>query len=301
MPASLASPEKAASPAAWLLAIRPKTLPAALAPVLVGCAVAWAERGFDLITAVAAFAVALLLQIGANLANDVADFHRGADSVGRLGPVRVTQSGLIAPRHVAIATAVVLAAAIIPGIYLVWRGGAVLAALGLLAILAAVTYTAGPKPFGYLGLGEFFVFLFFGPVAVVGTAYAMMRVATPTGILASIPVGCLVTAILVVNNLRDIDTDREAGKRTLAVRIGPDASRWEYASLLTVAYATPVLMWLSRLTDPWPITAWVTAPLGLMLVRQVWMVSGRGLNAALAGTARLCLWFAIALSVGIVL
>ncbi len=176
MPASIASPEKAATPAAWFLAIRPKTLPAALAPVLVGCAVAWAEAGFDLSTAIAAFAVALLLQIGANLANDVADFHRGADSVGRLGPVRVTQGGLIAPRQMIIATAVVLAVAAIPGLYLVWRGGPVLAALGLLAILAAVTYTAGPKPFGYLGLGEFFVFLFFGPVAVVGTAYAMMHV-----------------------------------------------------------------------------------------------------------------------------
>jgi 1,4-dihydroxy-2-naphthoate octaprenyltransferase len=195
----------------------------------------------------------------------------------------------------------VLAAATVPGLYLVWRGGALLAVLGLLAIIAAVTYTAGPKPFGYLGLGEFFVFLFFGPVAVVGTAYAMIHVATPTGIMASIPMGCLVTAILVVNNLRDIDTDREAGKRTLAVRIGTDGSRWEYASLMIVAYATPVMMWLTGTTGAWPITALVTAPLALMLVRQVWSVSGRGLNAVLAGTARLCLWVAVALSVGIVL
>jgi 1,4-dihydroxy-2-naphthoate polyprenyltransferase len=301
MPASLASPERAASLSAWLLAARPKTLPAAVSPVLVGCAVAWAGRSFDLITAVAAFAVALLLQIGANLANDVADFHRGADSVDRLGPLRVTQGSLIAPRQMIFATALVLAAALIPGLYLVWRGGPVLAVLGLLAILAAVTYTAGPKPFGYLGLGEFFVFLFFGPVAVVGTAYAMMRVITPSGVMASIPIGCLITAILVVNNLRDIDTDREAGKRTLAVRIGRESSRREYASLMIVAYATPVIMWLSGLTGPWPIIAWVTAPLAIMLVRQVWVVSGRGLNRVLAGTARLCLLFAIALSVGIVL
>ena len=140
-----------------------------------------------------------------------------------------------------------------------------------------------------------------GPVAVVGTAYAMMRVVTPAGIMASISMGCLVTAILVVNNLRDIDTDREAGKRTLAVRIGRDGSRWEYALLMIVAYATPVMMWLSGTTGPWPMIAWVTAPLGLILVRHVWMVSGRGLNTVLAGTARLCLWFAIALSVGIIL
>ena len=301
MSASLTSSETTASLSAWLLAARPKTLPAAVSPVLVGCAVAWAERGFDVTVAIAAFAVALLLQIGANLANDVADFHRGADSVDRLGPVRVTQSGLIAPRQVALATAVVLASAMIPGLYLVWRGGPVLAALGLLAVVAAVTYTAGPKPFGYLGLGEFFVFLFFGPVAVVGTAYAMTRAVTPTGITASIPLGCLVTGILVVNNLRDIDTDRRAGKRTLAVRIGENGSRWEYASLMAIAYATPMVMWVSGLTNLWPLVTWLTAPVAVMLVRRVWTVSGRPLNLVLAGTARLCLWFAITFSVGIVL
>ena len=294
-------PEKTASPSAWLLAVRPKTLPAAISPVLVGCAVAWAERGFHLIVGLAAFAVALLLQIGANLANDVADFRRGADSVDRLGPVRVTQGGLIAPRNVAIATGVVLALAAVPGLFLVWRGGPVFAALGLLAIVAAVTYTAGPKPFGYLGLGEIFVFLFFGPVAVVGTAYVMTHVPTPIATIASIPMGCLVTAILVVNNLRDIDTDRKAGKRTLAVRIGKDASRWEFAALLAIAYATPVLMWLSGLAGPWSLLAWATAPLAVSLVRHVWTTSGRGLNSVLAGTARLCLMFALAFSLGIVL
>lgn len=301
MAASTASTERPVRSAAWLLAIRPKTLPAAISPVLVGCAVAWAANGFDLNVAVAAFAVALLLQVGANLANDVADFGRGADTVDRLGPIRVTQSGLLSPRQVAAATAIVLAAAALPGLYLVWRGGPVLAAVGLLAILAAVTYTAGPKPFGYLGLGEFFVFLFFGPVAVVGTAFVMTHAATPLGVVASVPMGCLVTAILVVNNLRDIDTDRKAGKRTLAVRIGKDASRWEYASLMAVAYTTPVMMWFSGLTDAWPLLVWTTAPMGVLLVRQVWTESGRGLNPVLAGTARLCLLFAIALSAGIAL
>jgi len=301
MSTSLASPETTASLSAWLLAVRPKTLPAAVSPVLVGCAVAWAERGFDLSVAIAAFSVALLLQIGANLANDVADFLRGADSVDRLGPIRVTQGGLIAPRQVATATAVVLAIAVIPGLYLVWRGGPVLAALGLLAILAAVTYTAGPKPFGYLGLGELFVFLFFGPVAVVGTAYAMTRVATPSAVAASIPMGCLVTAILVVNNLRDIDTDRLARKRTLAVRIGQKGSRWEYASLMVLAYAIPVLMWVSGLTGPWPLLSGLTVPIAVLLVKQLSVASGRALNPVLGRTARLCLWFAVLFSVGIVL
>jgi 1,4-dihydroxy-2-naphthoate polyprenyltransferase len=284
----------------WLLAIRPKTLPAAIAPVLVGCAVAWAENGFDLLTALAAFAVALLLQIGANLANDVADFRRGADSDDRLGPLRVTQGGLISPRHVVVATALVLIAAVAPGLYLVWRGGPALAVLGLLAIAAAVTYTAGPKPFGYLGLGEIFVFIFFGPVAVVGTSFVMTHSVTRLALLASIAMGSLVTAILVVNNLRDIASDLAAGKRTLAVRIGRRATRWEYTVLIAVAYAMPAVMWW-ELSDLGPLVAWTTIPLAIQLVRQVWDGGGRGLNPVLGGTARLCLWFAVTLGTGLIL
>jgi 1,4-dihydroxy-2-naphthoate polyprenyltransferase len=285
----------------WLLAARPKTLPAAVAPVLVGCAVAWAEGAFSPLPALAAFAVALLLQIGANLANDVADFRRGADTVDRLGPVRVTQSGLLSARQVAIATGVVLALAAVPGLYLVSRGGPLFALIGVLALLAAVADTAGPKPYGYAGLGEIFVFLFFGPVAVTGTAYVMMQTLSSLAIAASIPLGCLVTAILVVNNLRDIETDRAAGKRTLAVRLGQGATRREYAVLLAVAYAAPLLIWFGGLTPPWPMLAWATAPLAMLLVRRVWTVSGRGLNPVLGGTARLCLLYAIAFGVGIAL
>ena len=286
---------------AWLLAARPKTLPAAISPVLVGCAVAWAENGFDLVAALAAFAVALLLQIGANLANDVADFRRGADTDDRLGPLRVTQGRLLPPRQVAIAAVVVLIAAAVPGLYLVWRGGPVLALLGLLAIAAAVTYTAGPKPFGYLGLGEFAVFIFFGPIAVVGTAFAMTHHVTRLALVSSVAIGCLVTAILVVNNLRDIGTDRVSGKRTLAVRIGREATRREYTALIAVAYAMPLVMSTSGLTELGPLLAWATAPLAILLVRQVRNVDGRALNPVLGGTARLCLWFAVALGAGIVL
>ena len=301
MSATVGAPADVSLFSAWLLACRPKTLPAAISPVLVGAAVAWSEGGFDLVSALAALAVALLLQIGANLANDVADFRRGADTQDRLGPLRVTQGGLIPPRHIVVATAVVLMAAAVPGLYLVRQGGAVLAVIGLLAIAAAVTYTAGPKPFGYLGLGELFVFLFFGPVAVAGTAFVMTHHITRLALLASIALGCLVTAILVVNNLRDIDTDRVAGKRTLAVRIGRGATRWEYAALIGVAYAMPLVMWAARSPQPGPLLAWTTAPLAILLVRQVWEVGGRALNPVLGGTARLCLWFAIALGAGIVL
>jgi 1,4-dihydroxy-2-naphthoate octaprenyltransferase len=301
MSTALGSPANVTPLAAWLLAIRPKTLPAAISPVLVGCAVAWAEGGFDLVAALAAFAVALLLQIGANLANDVADFRRGADTHDRLGPQRVTQGGLISPRQVVMATAGVLIAAAVPGLYLVWRGGSILAVLGLLAIAAAVTYTAGPKPFGYLGLGEFFVFVFFGPVAVAGTVFVMIHQITGQALFASIPMGSLVTAILVVNNLRDIDTDRVAGKRTLAVRIGKEATRWEYAALIAVAYAMPLVMWASGSSQASPLLAWTTAPLAILLVRRVREGSGRALNPLLGGTARLCLWFAVTFGAGILL
>jgi 1,4-dihydroxy-2-naphthoate polyprenyltransferase len=287
--------------AAWLIAARPKTLPAAISPVIVGCAVAWKEGAFALLPALAAFAVALLLQIGANFANDVADFQRGADTRERMGPTRVTQSGMLSPDSVVAATVLVLLLSVVPGLYLVWQGGPLFAVLGLLAILSAVAYTAGPKPFGYLGLGEVFVFLFFGPVAVVGTAYVMTQALTPLAVAESIPMGCLITAILVVNNLRDIDTDRAAGKRTLAVRIGREATRWEYALLLIVAYVTPLAIWLTGISAIWPLLAWATAPLAVILARRLWTVNGRALNPVLGGTARLCLWFAIAFAVGIAL
>ncbi len=301
MSTTMNSPATVAPLSAWLLAVRPKTLPAAISPVLVGCAVARAEGGFDLVAALAAFAVALLLQVGANLANDVADFRRGADTADRLGPLRVTQGGLIPPRQIVLATAAVLLAAAVPGLYLVWRGGPVLAVLGLLAIAAAVTYTAGPKPFGYLGLGEIFVFVFFGPVAVAGTVFVMTQHITRLALLASISMGCLVTAILVVNNLRDIDTDRVAGKRTLAVRIGRGATRWEYTALIAMAYAMPLVMWALEMTRPGPLLSLTTAPLATLLVWRVWHVSGRALNPVLGGTARLCLWFAMTLGAGIIL
>ncbi len=276
----------------WLLAARPKTLPAAVAPVIVGTAIAAADGGFFLPAALAAFAVALLLQIGANLANDVFDFRRGAD-INRLGPVRVTQSGLIPPQRVLLATGLVLGAAMLVGVYLVWRGGWPILLLGLLAILSALAYTGGPAPLGYHGLGDLFVFLFFGAVAVAGTAYVQTQELTRLAVAASVPVGCLATAILVVNNLRDVETDRVAGKRTLAVRLGAPATRLEYALLLAAAYLTPPLLWLTDLISAWWWLPWLTLPLAAALVRRVARETGPALNARLAGTARLQLLFGL--------
>lgn len=285
---------------AWLLAARPRTLPAALSPVVVGSAAALAEGGFDFLVGLAAIAVALLLQIGANFANDVADFRSGADTEQRLGPTRVTQSGLLSPRQVEVATAVTLALAAIPGLYLVWQGGWLFAVAGLLAIGAAVAYTAGPA-YGYVGLGDIAVFLFFGPVAVAGTAYLMMHQLTALAVLSSVPMGCLITGILVVNNLRDIDTDQVAGKMTLAVRLGRGGARAEYALLLAISYLIPVVVWWSGLASFRVLLTFVTVPLAAMLLQRVWHEDGRALNPVLAGTARLCLFFAVVYAVGIVL
>ncbi|MEA2584086.1 MAG: 1,4-dihydroxy-2-naphthoate polyprenyltransferase [Thermomicrobiales bacterium] len=277
----------------WLLAARPKTLPAAVAPVLVGTAVAVAEGAAVPWVAAAALAVAVLLQIGANLANDVFDFRRGADTSARLGPVRVTQSGLIPTGQVLVATGVVLGASVVAGLPLVIRGGWPILLLGLLAILAALAYTAGPVPLGYYGLGEVAVFVFFGPVAVAGTYYLQSRDLSALAVTASIPVGCLATAILVINNLRDIPTDKLAGKRTLAVRLGPRKTRIEYGALLGVAFLTMPVLWLADLLSTWWWLPWLTVPLAASLVRRVASENGQALNPRLAETARLHLLFGL--------
>jgi 1,4-dihydroxy-2-naphthoate octaprenyltransferase len=242
---------------------------------------------------VAALAVAVLLQIGANLANDVFDFRRGADTAHRVGPVRVTQSGLIPPERVLAATAIVLGGAALAGLPLVWRGGWPMLLLGLLAILIALGYTAGPAPLGYLGLGEVAVFVFFGFVAVAGTAYVQIRELSGLAVAAAVPVGCLATAILVVNNLRDVVTDRLAGKRTLAVRLGPAKTRVEYAALVASAYLALPIFWLGGLVSGWWWLPWLTLPIAVSLVRRVARESGPALNGVLAETARLHLLFGL--------
>lgn len=276
----------------WWLAIRPRTLPAAVAPIAVGTAVAIAEDGFHLPSALAALAVALLLQVAANLANDLFDFQRGAD-VARVGPTRVTQSGLVTERAMAVATGLTVGLAVLIGLELVWRGGWPILVLGLLAAVSAVAYTAGPFPLGYHGLGDLFVFLFFGLAGVAGTAYVQTRELTGFALACALPVGCLATAIIVVNNLRDIATDAAARKRTLAVRLGRAGTIAEYAGLLAVAYLVPPLLWLAgELGFAWWLP-WLSVPLAWPLVRAVRSVSGPALNPVLAGTARLGLVFGL--------
>jgi len=284
-----------------MLAARPRTLPAALAPVIVGTALALRDSAFAPGPAIAAVLVALLLQIGANFANDVFDFRRGADTAERLGPTRVTQSGLIAERQVLAATIAVILLAAIAGFYLVLRGGVPILVLGIAAIIATLAYTGGPFPLAYNGLGEVFVLIFFGFVAVAGTYYVQSLQLTATALACAIPVGALVTNILVVNNLRDLETDRRAGKRTLAVRFGRAGTQLEYLALMIVAYLTPPLLWLTGALGPWTLLTWLTLPLAARLVRQTRQETGRALNKTLGGTAQLELLFSILFAIGILL
>ena len=286
---------------AWVLAARPKTLPAALAPVAVGVALALADDVFAWLPALAAAAGALLLQILSNFANDYSDFFRGADQADRLGPVRVTASGLISPQQLRLGIAVVIGLALLVGLYLAWVGGWPIVAIGLAAIVAALAYTGGPLPFGYYGLGDFCVFLFFGLVAVAGTYYVQALTLTWGVLAAAVPVGLLVTAILVVNNYRDIDTDRRAGKRTLAVRLGRAGVRVEYFLLLGGAYLMAPVLWLLFGYGPGVLLSWLTLPLGIRLARTLAVATdGPTLNKMLAGTARLALVFSLLLAVGVV-
>ena len=285
----------------WILAARVPTLPAAVVPVLVGTAAAWADGHFRPLPFVAALVAALLIQIGTNLANDYFDFRKGADTAERLGPVRITQSGLVPAETVRTATALTFGLAMLIGIYLTVVGGLPILVVGLLSIAAGVLYTGGPWPLAYHGLGDVTVFLFFGLVAVVGTAYLHSgSVGLPAAIYA-LPVAALVTAILVVNNLRDIATDRLANKRTLAVRLGSRGTRVEYLLLLGVAYLVPLACWLLLGVPRGFWLPWLTLPLAVKLVRVVLTQEGRPLNAALAGTGRLHLAFGVLWAVGIVL
>ena len=233
----------------WLMAARPRTLPAAVAPVLVGTTAAvYATEGdrFRVLAFVAALIGSVFLQIGTNLANDYSDARRGADSVDRLGPVRVTAAGLVAPQRVLVATWLAFAVVVACGIYLTAVAGLLILIVGVLSIAAGVLYTGGPRPYGYEGLGEAFVFMFFGLVAVNGSYYVQLERLDGLPFGLSVGVGLLVAAILVVNNVRDIDTDRRVGKRTLAVRLGRDRTRRFYSGLLAGAFiALPLslLIW----------------------------------------------------------
>ena len=286
---------------AWALAIRPRTLPAAAAGVVMGSALAWQDGFFQLDAALACLLTALLLQIGSNLANDVFDFERGTDTPERLGPVRVTQAGLLTPAQVKYGMVVVFGLAALLGLYLAWLGGWPIILIGLAAILSAIAYTGGPFPLGYYGLGDLFVFIFFGLASVAGTYYVQAGFVSSAAWWMTIPPGLIITAILVVNNLRDLENDRKAGKRTLAVILGERATKTQYLICMIAAYLVlPLAAWMGII--PWSsLLAWFSLPLALRATRLVFTQRGRPLNAALAGTGQTALLFSVLFWIGLVL
>lgn len=282
----------------WLLASRPATLTAALVPVAVGTACAHAAGGARWGPALAALLGAIWIQIGTNFANDVFDAEKGADTEERLGPTRAVASGLIAPSSMRRAMLLAFALAGLAGVYLVGVGGWPIVAIGVASVLSGIAYTGGPYPLGYHGLGDVFVLVFFGLVAVAGTAYVQLGHVPTLAWWAAVPVGALATAILVVNNLRDRETDARAGKRTLAVRLGRPGAIAEYAALQLVSYVVPTWLYLQGRTA-WVLLPLVTLPWAAALVVQVARREGRPLNATLASTARLLLVFGLLFAVGL--
>jgi 1,4-dihydroxy-2-naphthoate polyprenyltransferase len=287
-----------ATPAQWIAGARPRTLPAALAPVLVGTGAAAALDGADLPAALLALVVALALQVAVNYANDYSDGKRGTDA-DRVGPMRLVGSGAAAPRQVLIAAGLAFAAAAVAGLALAALSSWWLIAVGAICIAAAWAYTGGPFPYGYRALGEVFVFVFFGPVAVVGTTYVQTDTLPGLAFAVAVPIGLLIVAILVVNNLRDIDGDAVVGKRTLAVLLGDRATRLAYVGLLVVAFATILAVGVTR---PWVLIGLLAVPLAAPPARTV-LGGGCGpaLIAALQGTGLLTLATGVLLGAGLAL
>jgi 1,4-dihydroxy-2-naphthoate octaprenyltransferase len=286
----------------WLMAARLRTLPAAVAPVLVGTALAGFFHVFHPLRFIAALVGAVFIQVGTNLSNDYSDARRGADAEDRLGPVRVTAGGLVPPKQVLVATYLSFGVAVLAGVYLVAVAGWQLLLEGAASILAGVLYTGGPKPYGYEGLGEVFVFLFFGIVAVAGSFFVQVTHLDWEAFALAIPVGLLAAGILMVNNARDIDTDRRAGKRTLAVRLGRHRARTLFAATVYLAFLLTPITWLFGPTKPWVLLPWLTLPIAAEVVRAVRNRSdGPSLNQALAQTGLLQLAFCTLLAAGLLL
>ena len=284
----------------WLAAARPRTLPAAVAPVLVGSAVAAREHAFALGAAGLCLGFALLVQIGTNFANDYYDFIKGADTAARVGPRRAVAAGLVTPGEMKSAMIATFAAAFILGLALIPRGGLPLLGVGVASIICGIAYTGGPMPLGYIGLGDFFVFIFFGPVAVATTAFVQAGRVGEVAWLVSLPIGLLAANILVVNNYRDVETDAIAGKRTLVVRWGRKFARGQFIASLALALAVPVLLAFSGL-GWWLLLPLAIAPWGRLQVRKLARATAPGELILLLGeTGKLLFLYSALLATGIV-
>jgi 1,4-dihydroxy-2-naphthoate octaprenyltransferase len=283
-----------------MMAARPRTLPAAAAPVFVAIAFTLRDGVFYWPAALACLLISLLMQVGANFANDLFDHERGSDTPDRLGPTRVTAAGMISPGQMRLGIAMVFGLAAILGLYLTWLRGWEVLALGFAILAAALAYTGGPFPYGYYALGDVFVFLSFGLAAVCGTYYVQAGKLTYTILWASVAMGLLIVNILVVNNTRDLETDKAANKRTLAVYLGRKGMQTEYFACLLGAYLVPLGLWILGFTSIGGLLSWLSLPQAVLLYREFSQGNGRQLNKTLGGTAQLALVFAIFFAVGIV-
>jgi 1,4-dihydroxy-2-naphthoate octaprenyltransferase len=294
-----ATPGRVSPLSAWLFAARPATLPAAIVPVVVGTAASGRGAHLRVSVFLAALAASILIQVGTNFSNDYFDYVRRADTETRLGPRRLIQLGIATPRRVLTAGLLCFALAALLGLYLISVGGWPILVIGLVSILSGLAYTGGPWPLAYHGLGDLFCFVCFGVLAVTGSAYLQTGTFTGWALAAAMPVGFLVTAILVVNNLRDIPTDRQAGKRTLAVILGPRGARTEYALLVLGAYLAPPVMWLAGHGSIALLLPWLSLPLAMRALRTVMVQEGPPLNMALKATGRLHLVFGLLFAAGL--
>jgi len=285
----------------WVLASRPKTLFAAFVPVIVGTSIANAEGEINLLASVVALVCSILIQIGTNFSNDLQDFLRGADSKDRVGPLRVINEGLITTSQMRFAIFIVLALAFLLGLYLIYLGGMVILIIGILSILAGLAYTSGPYPLAYHGLGDFAAFVFFGLIGTIGTYYLNTGEFSTIALIASIPVGALVTNILVVNNYRDIEQDKLAGKNTLAVKLGRTFSQYEFIILMTASFIVPLIIFLSYDVKGWVFLPYLTLPIAYKLTLMMFKLTGPQLNKTLELTAKFSAIFGLLFSLGFIL
>ena len=284
----------------WLLAARPKTLPAAISPVILGCALAYHDGSFYFIICAMTLLAAVLIQIGANFANDVYDFQKGSDREDRLGPTRATQSGLISAEKMKKSMWLIFALAICVGFYLAFIGGWPIVIIGLASIAGGIAYTGGPHPLGYHGFGGVFVFIFFGLIAVPGTYYLQSGTVNALSLYMGVAMGMLSTAILVVNNLRDADTDKLSGKRTLAVRFGKTFSKIQYSIMVLFPFLLPLYIWREIENELSLLLTFFALPIAFHLIKQVLMLTGKDLNPVLVRTARFLFIFTLLFSAGLI-
>lgn len=285
----------------WIMAARPKTLFAAFAPVIVGASLAVAEKNFDAVSSFVALLCSILIQVATNYTNDLYDHLKGADTKERVGPKRALNEGWVTASQMRMAIYLTFGAAFLMGLYLVYIGGPFILLIGVLSIIAGFMYTGGPFPLAYNGLGDLFVFLFFGFVGTIGTYFINTGQVTSQALLASIPVGALVTNILVVNNYRDFDQDRKAGKRTLAVMFGKNFALGEYLILLGSSFAVPLIMFVYYDLNAWVFLPYLTLPFAYNLIIMLLNRHGSELNPALELTAKLSALYGVLFSVGLVL